>query len=66
MADVSVNLPEHVGISASESPVGIPAPEKPPIELDGYKGSMSKHEAVWNVSTQSRITPGDKSGCVRN
>ena len=46
MSAVSVNIPELAGISASESPAAIPAPEKAPNELNGYKESMSKHEAV--------------------
>ena len=63
---VSVNLPERVGISVSEGPVGIPAPEKSPNQLAGYSEFMPKSGAVWDVSTQSRKTSETKSGRVRN
>ena len=46
MSVVSVNIPERVGISVSESPVGIPAPEKSPDELAGYRVSMPNSDAA--------------------
>ena len=66
MSVVSVNLPGHVGISVAESPVGIPAPDKSPNQLGGYRESTPKSDAVEKASTQSRETPGERSGCVRN
>ena len=46
MSAASVNIPGNVGISVSESQVEIPAPEKSSNELDGYKVSMPKSDAV--------------------
>ena len=66
MSVVSVNIQEHVGISASESPVEITAPGKSPSELDGYRASTPKSDAVENVAARSRKTPETESGCVRD
>ena len=66
MSVVSVQFPANNGVSVSENPIEIPTPERSPNELDGYKVSMGKADAVRNVSTQSRKTPETKSGCVRS
>ena len=46
MSVVSVNPPWSVGVSASESPIEVPAPGRSPNELDGYKESMGEAGAV--------------------
>ena len=46
MSVVSVQVPENIGVSVSENAIGIPAPERSPNELDGYKVSMWKADAV--------------------
>ena len=66
MSCVSVNLPGNVGISASGIPADVPTAERSPNELSGYKPVLKKHDAVKNVSPQSRKTPETRSGCVRN
>ena len=66
MSVVSVNIPGSVGISVSESPVGIQPPGKSPNESDGCEVSIPKADAVGNVSAQSRGAPETRSGCVRN
>ena len=46
MSVVSLNIPEQVGISVSESPVGIPIAGNPQCELDGRKAPTPKAGAV--------------------
>ena len=65
MSVVSVNIPEHVGISVSPSPVGIPVPGKSPNEWADYKVSTPKDDAVGkcldpiseNVRNKIRMCP---------
>ena len=66
MSVVSVRIPGNVGVSASGNPIEIPVPERSLGELDGYKVSMDKADAVENVATQSWKTSETKHGCVRS
>ena len=46
MSIISIQLPENVGLSVSEQPVGIPALEQSAGELSGYRKSMPKSDDV--------------------